>query len=30
LNKEIGITPLEDKAIFEKISRLNKSKWILE
>jgi hypothetical protein len=30
LNKEISIEPLEDKAIFEKISRLNKSKWILE
>ena len=30
LNKEIGIKPLEDQAIFEKISRLDKSKWILK
>jgi hypothetical protein len=29
LNKEIGIKPLEDKIIFEKLIRLDKSKWIL-
>jgi hypothetical protein len=30
LNKEIGIKPLEDKIIFEKLIRLDKAKWILK